>query len=323
MFKKIPALLLALLFITAIFSGCGDNTTAQIEKVVVVLDYTPNTNHTGLYAAKDLGYYAEVGLDVEIIQPPEDGALALVATGRADFAVSYQEEIMVAATSAQPLPIKAIAALIEHNTTGLISLKERGINRFKDLEGKKLATWQIPIYDEIILECVRADGGDPEKVTLIPNNATDVISGIRNEFDAMWVYEGWDKTIADINGVENTYISFTSVNPVFDYYTPALVTNNNTLENKAELVKKFLDATEKGYTYAKENHKEAADIFIKSVPEVDADTVYASQEYLSGQYFSTKWGYIDESRWNAFANWMKEKGFIESSDTVCFANPER
>ena len=316
MIKKVVVLLFTLLLL----AGCS---AAKSDKIVVVLDYTPNTNHTGLYAAKDLGYYSEQGLEVEIIQPPENGALALVAAGKADFAVSFQEEVMVAANAKEPLPIVAVATIIEHNTSGLLSLKEKGINRFKDLEGKGLATWQIPIYDEIILECVKADGGDPSKVNLIPNNATDAISGMKNEFDAVWVFEGWDKMIADVAGLETTYLPFTDTSPVFDYYTPVLVTNREALESKAEMVKKFLNATEKGYTYAKENHKEAADILIKNAPETDSEIIYASQEFLSAHYFGEKWGYIDESRWNAFGDWMKEKGFIETADAKCFENPER
>ena len=69
-------------------SACGNKSNENdLEKVTFVLDWTPNTNHTGLYVAQELGYFEEAGLEVEIQQPPEDGAAVLVASGRADFGV--------------------------------------------------------------------------------------------------------------------------------------------------------------------------------------------------------------------------------------------
>jgi threonine synthase len=96
------------------------------------------------------GYFEEEGLDVAIIHPPEDGAVFLVAGGRADFGVSFQEDVIVAANAERPLPIVAVAALVEHNTSGLLSLSDSDITRFRDMEGRSFGSWQIPIYDEII-----------------------------------------------------------------------------------------------------------------------------------------------------------------------------
>jgi ABC-type nitrate/sulfonate/bicarbonate transport system substrate-binding protein len=88
MFKKIINLLLVSTLTIGIFSGCASK--MEKEEVKVVLDWVPNTNHTGMYVALEQGYYKDLGLDVEIIQPPEGGALQLVAAGKAQFAVSFQ-----------------------------------------------------------------------------------------------------------------------------------------------------------------------------------------------------------------------------------------
>ncbi|EPZ62385.1 NMT1/THI5 like family protein [[Clostridium] sordellii ATCC 9714] len=91
----------------------------------MVLDWTPNTNHTGLYVALEKGYFKDEGLNVEIVQPSEGGASTLVATGKADFGISYQEEVTFAKTSKDPLPIKAVATILQHNTSGFASPKEK------------------------------------------------------------------------------------------------------------------------------------------------------------------------------------------------------
>ena len=282
------------------------------QKLTLVLDWTPNTNHTGFYAAKDLGYYNEEGLEVEIIQPPEDGALSLVAAKKADFAISFQEPLLLATNTADPLPVAAVAALVEHNTGGILSLKEKGITRFRDMEGKTYGSWETPIYDEIVRDCIRLDGGNPDLVQFVPNAVTDNISGISREFDTVWVYEGWDGVIANIKGVETNFFFFRDINPVFDYYSPILVTNQDMIDNHSDTLKAFLRATEKGYAYAKENPDEAADILSAYAPEVDKAILLASQRYLSEAYYDTQWGVIEPERWNAFFEWMKSKALLPS-----------
>lgn len=101
----------------------------------VVLDWTPNTNHTGLYVAKDQGFYEKEGLDIEIIQPGSGGADAMVASGEAPFGVSYQEGVTQARL--QGVPLVSIAAVIQHNTSGFASPAAKNIKAPKDFEGKK------------------------------------------------------------------------------------------------------------------------------------------------------------------------------------------
>ncbi len=114
------------------------------EKITFVLDWTPNTNHTGLYVAIANGYFDEAGLDVEVVQPPEDGAEVLVASGKAQFGVSFQDYIAPGLVGEEPLPITAVAAIIQHNTSGIISRAGEGMDTPKGLEGHKYATWNGP-----------------------------------------------------------------------------------------------------------------------------------------------------------------------------------
>ena len=95
--------------------GCAqtsDSDKKELTKVTLMLDYTPNTNHTGFYVAKNKGYYKEAGLDVDIIEPGDNATTSMVAAGKADFGISYQEDVTYALTSEDPLPIKTIATII-------------------------------------------------------------------------------------------------------------------------------------------------------------------------------------------------------------------
>ena len=307
-------------------TGCGveetqnNNTTVdsnqengEKEKVTVVLDWTPNTNHTGMYVALEKGYYDELGIDVEIQQPPEGGALALVASDKAQFAVDFQESLGPAIATENPLPVVAVATLLEHNTSGLISLKETGINSPKDLEGKAYATWDTPMEKAIIGDIMKTDGGDIKNVEMIPNTVTDVITALQTDIDVVWIYYGWDGVATELAGLETNYLDFRKLNPVFDFYTPILVSSEKYLEENPESAKKFLEATAKGYEYAIENPEKAAEILVKHAPELDIELATASQKYMAEQYMAEKedWGTIDSARWTKFYDWMYDNDLLE------------
>ena len=129
-------------------------------KISFVLDWTPNTNHTGLYVAQEKGYFSDAGLEVEIVQPPEDGAEMLVGANKAQFGVSFQDSMLPAVAGDNAMPIEAVAAVVQHNTSGIISLKGKGMDKPKGLEGKKYATWDMPIEKATLKQVVEADGGD-------------------------------------------------------------------------------------------------------------------------------------------------------------------
>ena len=129
--KRVVSFLLITAMFILMITGCGNadsNTDGKdLEKITFVLDWTPNTNHTGLYVAQELGYFEEAGLEVEIVQPPEDGAEVLVASGKAQFGVSFQDSLAPAFAGDNPLPITAVAGMIQHNTSGIISRAGEGM----------------------------------------------------------------------------------------------------------------------------------------------------------------------------------------------------
>ena len=295
-------------------SACGSKEDSGLEKVTFVLDWTPNTNHTGLYVAQKLGYFEEAGLEVEIQQPPEDGAVVLVASGKADFGVSFQDSMAAAISGDDALPITAVASVIQHNTSGIISLAGKGMDTPKGMEGHSYATWNGAIELATLEEVVKADGGDFSKVELIPSTVTDEVSALKTKStDSIWIFYAWAGVKTELEGLETDYFEFAEIDPVFDYYTPVIISNNDFLKEKPETAKAFMKALSKGYEFAIENPEEAADILCQSAPELDRELVVASQKYLAKEYQAEAeyWGYIDAVRWNNFYKWVNEKKLLE------------
>ena len=312
--KKICALLLAVVM-TFSLTACGNKETdTSLEKVTFVLDWTPNTNHTGIYVADALGYFEEAGIEVEIQQPPEDGASVLVASGRADFGVGFQDSMAAAISGDNALPITAVAAIIQHNTSGIISNAGNGMDVPKGLEGHSYATWNGAIELATLEAVVEADGGDFSEVELIPSTVTDEVSALKtNSVDSIWIFYGWAGVKTELEGLATDYFEFADIDPVFDYYTPVLIANNEFLADKPETAKAFLAAVSKGYEYAIENPEEAAKILCEAAPELDEELVVASQKYLAKEYKAeaSRWGEIDANRWNAFYQWVNDNKLTE------------
>lgn len=316
--KKIVAVLTAGCMALSL-AACGSGETSQgeneKEKITFVLDWTPNTNHTGLYVAQEKGYFEDEGLEVEIVQPPEDGADALVASGKAQFGISFQDTMAPGVVGEDALPTTAVATVVQHNTSGIISRKGEGMDTPKGLEGKKYATWDAPIEKAMMENVVEADGGDFSKVELIPSTVTDEVSALESKsVDAIWIFYAWAGVATEVAGLETDYFAFKDINPAFDYYTPVIIGNNEFLEKEPETAKKFLSAVKKGYEDAIEDPDGAAEILCEAAPELDQELVKASQEYLKDQYIADadRWGYIDPDRWNLFYNWLNENGLTEN-----------
>ena len=310
--KKIIALLLSVSIILCL-SACGKT---ENEKITIVLDWTPNTNHTGIFVAEANGYFKEAGLEVEIVQSPESSAETLVASGKAQFGVSFQDSLAPAFVGDEALPVTAVAAVIQHNTSGIISRKGEGMHTPKGLEGKKYATWDLEVEKETIRDVMKADGGNFDLVELIPSTVTDEVSALKSRsVDAIWIFYAWAGVACETAGLETDYFEFADINPVFDYYTPVIIGNNAWLEENPEAAKAFVEALSKGYTYAVENPGNAADILMEAAPELksNSELVYASQEYLASEYIAdaSKWGEFDPDRWAAFYNWLNEKNLLE------------
>ncbi|SHJ64240.1 ABC transporter substrate-binding protein [Parasporobacterium paucivorans] len=315
--RRLCAILAVLMALSvSTLSACSteknEDQTAN-EKVRIVLDWTPNTNHTGLYVAQAKGYFAEQGIDVEIMQPPEGGAETLVGGGGAEFGISFQDSLAPNFASDNPMPVTAVAAIIQHNTSGILSLKDKGIDTPAKMAGHSYATWDMPVEKAIIKKIVEEDGGKFADIEMIPSTVTDVITALKTDVDSVWVFYAWDGIAAKVKGEETNYLNFADYGKELDYYSPVIIVNDDYAKNNPDTVKKTLKAIQQGYQFSIDNPEEAAQILLDAAPELDPAIVKESQKWLADQYTADaeKWGYFDQSRWDAFYGWLFENKLID------------
>lgn len=315
--------LAVLSIITIALAGCaaGDRTPGsggeELQPVTVMLDWVPNTNHTGLYVALDKGWYEEQGLQVEIVELSQGGATTqLVASGQAHFGVGYQEDVTQA--RAGGVPVVSVAAVIQHNTSGFASPKEKGITRPRDMEGKRYGAWGSPTEEAMLQALMESDGGDYSKVENINIGTADFFTAIERDIDFAWIYYGWTGVEAELRGMELDFLELRNLDPALDYYTPVLTTGEKLIQEDPDLVRKFLQATTQGYEFAAEHPEEAAGILLKHAPELDEELVRASQAYLSPRYRddAPRWGVQKAEVWERYARWMYQRELLpEMIDT--------
>lgn len=308
-------MVVAVITVVLILAGCTGKKT-DANHIRVVLDWTPNTNHTGLYVALEKGWFSAEGLTVEILQPPEDGALVLIGSGSVQFGFDFQETMGPAiAKERDALPVQAVAAIISHNTSGIMSLANSDINSPRDLAGRRFASWETPLVTALVHSIVTKDGGNFDEVKMIPNYATDAISALETDIDAIWIYYAWDGIAAEINGISVNFIDLGKIDSRFDFYTPILAANTDWLAANPETARKFMRALRRGYILASQNPYESAEILLQHAPELDRTLVMNSQAYLANRYQADapRWGEIDSERWGRFYRWMFEQGLLEKN----------
>ncbi len=317
--KKIICILLAVLLLAGIVAyNKTEKNEDEPTKITLCLDWTPNTNHTGFFVADKLGYYEEAGIKISIVQPPENGAELMTASGQAQFGISFQDTLADLYSVENPPEITSVAAILQHNTSGIVSRKGEGVTSPKGLEGKRYSTWDWPIEQATVKYAMEKDSGDFGKVNLIPNIATNEAEALKNkDTDAIWIYYAWAGVACEKAGLDFDYFAFTDIDKVFDYYTPVIVANDSFLKENPETAKAFLSATKKGYEYAVENPDEAAKILVEGDTtgslNGSLDFVTASQRWISEKYIDDAelWGVFDADRWNNYFAWVYGEGLIE------------
>lgn len=301
--------------LVGLMAGCGDGTPADRERasITVVLDWTPNTNHAGVYLARDLGLYREAGLDVDIVEPDQGGGLPQLAAGNADIAFSYAEQLLPA--RAQGSDVVSIAAILTTNTSSIVAPADRGIRRPRDLEGRTYGAFGGPLERALIDALVRCDGGDPRRVSFVDVGNTDYSIGFRRRaYDAVWVFDGWDVVrFREIDELDIVTIPFRdNLRCIPDWYTPILAASRTTIQRSPETLRRFLEATADGYRRAAADPAAAAVALTRAVPELDTRLVRSSARFLADFYLDDegRWGVQDAAVWARFAGFLADAGVL-------------
>jgi len=284
------------------------------DVVRVALDWTPNTNHTGIVVAQQLGYFAEEGLSVEIVQPGPTMSIQLAVSGQCEFAVSMQEYVTMA--RAQDIPIVSIAAVFPHNTSGFAAPTDLEILEPADFENLRYGGWGSDLESVMIRTVMDLHGGDFATVEMFNLGMLDFVTAIKRGFaDFFWIFYGWQGIHAQLQGIDFTYIPLTELADVLDYYTPVIVTSEELVATDPDMVERFVRALARGYIYAALQPDSAANMLLAFAPELDAELVHASQSWLAGQseIEPQMWGFQKTATWERFAEWAYDNELIEKA----------
>jgi ABC-type nitrate/sulfonate/bicarbonate transport system substrate-binding protein len=287
------------------------------DKVTFALDWTPNTNHTGIYVAQQKGWYKDTGLDVQIL-PYSDANTpdTLVAIGQADFGVSFAESVVLDRVS--NLPIKSVAAILQTNTSALATLKSSGLDKLPKLEGKTYSGFGSPFEEPVITTMLKNAGAPTGNFQNITTNLSGYDAVVAKQADFVWIYMGWEGIQAKLDGVDlNTFMVKDYGVP--DYYTPVIIANETFLQNHADLARRFLDATVRGYEYGVTNPVDAANILINAAPAgtfANPELPRQSQQYLAPYYKADqpRWGLQTLQKWTDFPRFLASTGLLTTTD---------
>ena len=311
-----PSQILALIGVAlcgVLVAGCGDDGPAagDATPVKLVLDWYPNVDHAGIYGAVDEGYFADEGLAVTPVVPSDPAAaLKQLAVGRADFAISYEQEVLLARS--QGLSVVAVGALVTHPLNTVLVRADRGIVTARDLEGKTVGAAGVPSDRPLLAAVVRSAGGDPAKVnvrnvgySLSPALAAGKVDAV---IGAYWNVE---QVELKRQGIDVAALRLED-NGVPNYDELVVVTSDATTRDRPELVRSFLRGLRSGQDWAATDQVGAVDHLLDANKDLDRETV-AEQLGLTADLLSPSDEptlSLDPADWATFAGWMHENGLL-------------
>lgn len=320
----VAALVLVLALLAACSSGASaapgssPATTSSGERTTVrfALDWTPNTNHTGLFVAMQQGWFDEAGIDVQIV--PFNTAMpeTLVDAGNAEFGISFQDSTTVAHASGAD--IVSVMAVLQHWATGIgVRADRTDLNSPKDLDGKVYAGFGGPTEQPLLQTVIRDDGGTGEftMVTLGTSAYEALYSG---KVDFTIPFLAWEGIEAEHNGTPMKYFKYTDYG-FPDAYSIVVIGNGTWLSANPAVGRAFVQALQRGYQFAADHPDEAARMLIDANPGAftDEPLVTESQEMLAAQYMKNADGKVGPqtlAQWSAYGKFLFDNGLLVGPD---------
>jgi putative hydroxymethylpyrimidine transport system substrate-binding protein len=295
------------------------------KRVELMLDYFPNADHAGIYAAQAAGHFEQAGLDVEIRTPPDPSApIKQVAAGNVDLAISYEPEVFRAREIG--LSVVSIAAIVQEPLTSIISLPKAKIRGPRDLKGKTVGTAGID-YQTAYLETILAEAGlntDSVKERNVGFNLTPALLTGRVDavLGAFWNYEGTDLRL---RGKRPQIIRMEDAG-VPTYNELVLVANEDALERDGGKLRAFIGALSRGTRDLRANPDDAIEGLLEANPDLDPELQRAVVEVTLPLFFPPEgrpYGWQDPSQWDAFSAWMRDSGLLDEPPDPAAAHNNR
>jgi len=322
--RTAAATVLAVLTTALALSACGskkDVTTTRggLERVDLVLDYLPNADHAPIYAAQATGAFKAAGLDVHIQTPSDPAApLKLVAAGRADIAISYEPELLLARDKGAHLA--SIGALVQKPLTSIISLGGK-VTTPKDLKSTKVGTAGIPYQSAYLKTIATGAGVDPASIHEINVGFNLVPSMLSKKVDA---------TLGAFWNIEGVQLRREHKQPTIirmdqaglpTYQELVFVADNDKLQEKGvgDVMRRFLQAVARGAKAVKADPDVGADALVKADPDLNRDFTLATVKATLPVFFpddqSFPFGYQNADEWKAYGQWMLDNGLVKTLPT--------
>jgi putative hydroxymethylpyrimidine transport system substrate-binding protein len=314
-FRPLIALLCAAAVLAA---GCGEKEDvlepSGSKRVELMLDYFPNADHAGIYAAQAGGHFEQAGLDVAIRQPPDPAApIKQVAAGRVDLAISYEPEVLRARD--QGLSVVAVGAIVREPLTSIISLPEAKIDGPRDLRGKTVGTAGID-YQSAYLQTILREAEVPADTVrqrdvgfaLTPALLTGRVDAVLGAF---WNYEGTDLRM---RGRRPRIIRMEDAG-VPSYDELVLVANEDALERDGDKIRAFIGALSRGTRDLRRNPDEAIEGLLEANADLDPELQRAVVEVTLPLFLPPRgkpFAWQDPAKWDAFAAWMEDNDLLEN-----------
>jgi putative hydroxymethylpyrimidine transport system substrate-binding protein len=307
-------LLCAVLALTAALAlaACGERTEstgpAARESLRLMLDYFPNADHAGIYAAEGTGAFDRVGLDVEVQTPSDPSApLKLLAAGRVDLAISYEPELLLARDQGQKLV--AVGALVQAPLTSVVSIGRRAISDPKQLAGKTVGTAGIP-YQSAYLKAILAQAGvDPAQVKEVSVGFNLVPAMLSRKVDAtlgaFWNYEAiqlaQQRRRPKVIRMEKAGV------PTYDELV-IVAREEDLRENGGARVRRFMRALGEGVRALRKDPESGITPLLRANRDLDRRLQEASVKATLPVFFpsdsSKPVGWMDAAEWIRYGDWM-------------------
>ena len=290
------------------------------NEVNLYLDWTPNVNHIGFLVANELGFYKDLELRVQILDPSIDNYKVTpakkVELGESDFALCPFESVISYRTKDKPFDLTAIAAVLQKDLSAIAVIDSR-IKSPRYLDNKTYASYGARYEDLIVKQMIINDGGKGTVDFKYPEKLGIWETLVSKKQDSTWIFLNWEGIEAKNKNISLNYFKMRDFKIPYSY-SPVIVGSEKFCNEHQELVKKFLVATKKGFLYSISNKNEAVDILSKFIPghESELNLKDALEETIKALLDNNTWGKIRESNINKFVNWLKENEIVESNLSI-------